>query len=118
MSIPKEPRQQMINMMYLVLTAMLALNITTEVLNAFGTINNSIQYSNTSIDDKNQKVYVAFQQAMDDETKRDKARKWNELSLQVQQESKAMSDYLEYWKDSVVAKAGGWIEKHGRHVIK
>ncbi len=46
MSIPKEPRQLMINLMYLVLTAMLALNITKEVLTAFATINSSIESTN------------------------------------------------------------------------
>lgn len=35
MSIPKEPRQLMINIMYLVLTAMLALNVSAEIINAF-----------------------------------------------------------------------------------
>jgi len=34
MSLPKEPRQKMINMMYLVLTALLALNVISEILNA------------------------------------------------------------------------------------
>ena len=32
MSIPKEPRQIMINLMYLVLTAMLALNVSSEII--------------------------------------------------------------------------------------
>ena len=38
MSIPKEPRQQIINIMYLVLTAMLALNVSAEILKAFDLI--------------------------------------------------------------------------------
>ena len=41
MSLPKEPRQKMINMMYLVLTALLALNVSAEILNAFKTVNRS-----------------------------------------------------------------------------
>ena len=35
MALPKEPRQKMINIMYLVLTALLALNVSAEILNAF-----------------------------------------------------------------------------------
>ncbi len=35
MALPKEPRQKMINIMYLVLTALLALNVSSEILNAF-----------------------------------------------------------------------------------
>ena len=60
MSIPKEPRQIMINLMYLVLTAMLALNVSSEILHAFQTINQSITESNKSIEDKNTKTYKAL----------------------------------------------------------
>jgi hypothetical protein len=52
MALPKEPRQKMINMMYLVLTALLALNVSSEILNAFKTVNNSINASNAMIDEK------------------------------------------------------------------
>ena len=50
------PRQKMINMMYLVLTALLALNVSAEILNAFKTVNGSITRSNDMIDAKNAKV--------------------------------------------------------------
>ena len=39
------PRQRMINMMYLVLTALLALNISKEVLEAFQKMDKDIEYS-------------------------------------------------------------------------
>ena len=58
------PRQKMINMMYLVLTALLALNVTKEVINAFVTINESIELSKENLDKKNQTTYAAFAQAM------------------------------------------------------
>ena len=48
MSIPKDPRQLMINLMYLVLTALLALNVSAEVMNAFKTIDDSLVKSNTT----------------------------------------------------------------------
>ena len=47
MSIPKEPRQLMINLMYLVLTALLALNVSAEVMNAFFDLDKSLKDSNT-----------------------------------------------------------------------
>src|SRR5436190_10015069 len=59
------PRQKMINMMYLVLTALLALNITKEVINAFVTINDSIELSKENIEKKNMNTYAAFKQAME-----------------------------------------------------
>ena len=46
MSIPKEPRQLMINLMYLVLTALLALNVSAEVMNAFTAIDKSLKKTN------------------------------------------------------------------------
>ena len=49
MSLPKEPRQKMINMMYLVLTALLALNVSAEILNAFKTVDSSLIGTNKQI---------------------------------------------------------------------
>ena len=60
MSLPKEPRQKMINMMYLVLTALLALNVSSEILNAFKTVNASLLNANGVIDSKNAAVYSSF----------------------------------------------------------
>jgi len=58
------PRQKMINMMYLVLTALLALNVTKEVINAFVTINESVVLTKDNLDKKNQTTYANFAQAM------------------------------------------------------
>jgi hypothetical protein len=49
MALPKEPRQKMINIMYLVLTALLAINISAEILNAFKTINESLEKTNAAV---------------------------------------------------------------------
>lgn len=46
MSLPKEPRQLMINLMYLVLTALLALNVSAEVMSAFSRLDESMVFSN------------------------------------------------------------------------
>lgn len=47
------PRQKMINMMYLVFIAMLALNMSKEVLSAFGTINENLEDTNLKFEEKN-----------------------------------------------------------------
>ena len=54
------PRQNMIGMMYLVLTALLALNVTKEVVNAFVTINDKLDQSATIINDKVNEDYLMF----------------------------------------------------------
>ncbi len=53
MSIPKQPRQLMINIMYLVLTALLALNVSAEIFNAFKLVNKGLEQSNKSLDQAN-----------------------------------------------------------------
>lgn len=60
MSIPKEPRQQMINIMYLVLTALLALNVSAEILKAFELIRKGINTSNVSIGQKIDETMKSF----------------------------------------------------------
>lgn len=53
MSIPKEPRQLMINIMYLVLTALLALNVSAEIFNAFEMVDDGLVTANRSLDEAN-----------------------------------------------------------------
>ena len=53
MSIPKEPRQLMINIMYLVLTALLALNVSAEIFNAFEMVDEGLTTANASLDEAN-----------------------------------------------------------------
>ena len=53
MSIPKEPRQLMINLMYLVLTALLALNVSAEVMNAFFSLDKGLTNSRAIVEKNN-----------------------------------------------------------------
>ena len=53
MSIPKEPRQLMINVMYLVLTALLALNVSAEIFNAFEMVDKGLVKANDALDAAN-----------------------------------------------------------------
>jgi gliding motility-associated protein GldM len=55
------PRQKMINMMYLVLTALLALNVSKEVLDAFVKVNISLNQQNEVLVSKNSSVYGELQ---------------------------------------------------------
>ena len=47
------PRQKMIGMMYLVLLALLAMNVTKSVLNSFVVINGAMTETNEAFDQKN-----------------------------------------------------------------
>jgi gliding motility-associated protein GldM len=57
------PRQKMINMMYLVLTALLALNVSKEVLNSFFEVNKGIERTTNNFNTKNASTYSAFKNA-------------------------------------------------------
>ncbi|RYD96666.1 MAG: gliding motility protein GldM [Sphingobacteriales bacterium] len=119
MSIPKEPRGLMIQLMYLVLTAMLALNITKEVLDAFSTINTSIETSNDGIKEKNDRMYVAFEHIADKNPELAKKRdSLLPLAQQVRAESDKMVQFLEGWKQQIVTKGGGWVNENGVKKVK
>ena len=55
------PRQRMINMMYLVLTALLALNVSKEVLDSFFEVNKGVVRTTNNFSDKNNETYVEFE---------------------------------------------------------
>ena len=54
------PRQKMIGMMYLVLTALLALNVTKDILDAFVIVNKGLENSNANFTERNDKLYADF----------------------------------------------------------
>lgn len=106
MSLPKEPRQKMINMMYLVLTALLALNVSSEILNAFKTVDKSLMTATGVAEKKNSDIFKSFQKKIEDPTTREKAEIW----LPKAQKAKAISDevynYIEALKQELKKEAG------------
>ncbi|AWO01721.1 hypothetical protein DLD77_08415 [Chitinophaga alhagiae] len=109
MALPKDPRQKMINFMYLVLTAMLALNVSAEILNAFDIVNNSINTSNTSIDNKNEVTYRQFAKLMT--TDAAKVGPLNEKANKVKSLSAAAHTYINSLKDEIIKASGGLDDK-------
>ncbi|MEJ7769286.1 MAG: gliding motility protein GldM [Chitinophagaceae bacterium] len=101
MALPKEPRQKMINMMYLVLTALLALNVSSEILTAFRTVNNSITNANGVIDTKNNTVYTSFEELLKDGKTAEKARLWQPLAMEAKSLSTEVDKYISSLKDSL-----------------
>ena len=61
---PETPRQKMIAMMYLVYTALLALNVSVEILNGFVTVGDAMDKSNTNIEAQLKEAYDMFDQAL------------------------------------------------------
>ncbi|MBN9379533.1 MAG: gliding motility protein GldM [Chitinophagaceae bacterium] len=105
MSLPKEPRQKMINMMYLVLTALLALNVSVEVLNAFKTVNHSIEGSNAVVTDKNKQTYEQFKAAEADPKTAEKAKPWAPKAYAAQKLSADLCGYIEGLKNQLIEES-------------
>lgn len=98
MSLPKEPRQKMINMMYLVLTALLALNVSSEILNAFKVVDRSLVTASGIIADKNNTVYTNFEMKANDEKTAAKAAIWQPKALEAKKIADETYSYLENLK--------------------
>ena len=68
MAIPKEPRALMINLMYLVLTAMLALNVSAEIINAFFMLDKGIKHTNEIVGEGIKESIEAMQNTAKDKS--------------------------------------------------
>jgi gliding motility-associated protein GldM len=95
MALPKEPRQKMINVMYLVLTAILALNVSNEVINAFKVVNTSLQNSNDNIKISNDKLYTTLAEKLTKKESMDKANIWAPRAMHAKQLSSSMMIYID-----------------------
>jgi gliding motility-associated protein GldM len=97
------PRQKMINMMYLVLTALLALNVSKEVLNSFFEVNKGISRSTTNFNAKNGDTYAAFDAAA--EVNPVKAGPYREQAYEIKEEADKLVATLQEMKYNLVLKA-------------
>ncbi|MBQ6918404.1 MAG: gliding motility protein GldM, partial [Prevotella sp.] len=61
---PVSPRQRMINLMYVVLMAMLALNVSNEVLNGFSIVEESLNRTTGNSAKENLAIYKTFEQQL------------------------------------------------------
>tara|TARA_B100000795_G_scaffold88781_1_gene64600 strand:- start:28825 stop:30390 length:1566 start_codon:yes stop_codon:yes gene_type:complete len=87
----QSPRQKMINLMYLVFIAMLALNMSKEVLSAFGSINAKLDRANTSYESKNT---LALADLSKKASENDEFKAAAELANAASQLSKTYNDYI------------------------
>jgi len=117
MSLPKEPRQKMINMMYLVLTALLALNVSVEVLNAFKTVNRSIERSNQVVDEKNTMTYDAFKREVADAQTAAQAKTWMPAAMQVKAMAANFTAYLDSLKEKLINNSSPSMKDGKREFI-
>ena len=97
------PRQKMINMMYLVLTALLALNVSKEVLNSFFEVNLGIERSTTNFNAKNGDTYAAFDAAA--ELNKVKAGAFRDQAYEVKANADELVEFIQEMKYNLVLAA-------------
>ncbi len=102
---PETPRQKMIGMMYLVLTAMLALNVSTDILNGFTLVDNSLHSSIAATDTRNAKLYQDFQAANADNP--EKTQEWFDKAKEVQHRADSLYNYIQDFKEHIALLADG-----------
>lgn len=89
------PRQKMIGMMYLVLTAMLALNVSTAILKSFLIVNDSIETTNQNFESKVASAYNIFDKALSENKE-----KTQENYNKAQEAKKLATDFRNYVRDT------------------
>lgn len=98
-------RQKMINMMYLVLMALLALNVSKEILKSFFLFEQSFNAAAINIDSKNNATMGAFAKNM--ETAAKKTKPYFERAQNVQKEASKFYTYIDETKKMIEEMYGG-----------
>ncbi len=107
MAIPKEPRQLMINIMYLVLTALLALNVSAEIFNAFEVVEKGLKKSNNVLDDNNSNLPPEIAKLA---RKDDNLATYAERTGPVRELSANFSEYVDGIVDQMIEETGGYLD--------
>lgn len=102
---PETPRQKMISMMYLVLTAMLALNVSTDVLNGFTLVQQSLNQSLNSTKVKNEALYGQFEDLKAQNP--EKVAEWLNKANTVRLMTDSLDKMVEDLKIDIITKADG-----------
>lgn len=99
------PRQRMINLMYIVLTAMLALNVSSDVLNGFTQVQNSLHRTNDNLTTKNKIQFDYLSELY--EKNPAKAGSWYKEGTKLHGNTRELYDLIEEIKTDIAKKADG-----------
>lgn len=95
------PRQKMIGMMYLVLTALLAMNVSKQILHGYIVVNESMEASKRNLSENNKRIAEAFLATINGNAA---AKPYYDKALDAQKQLEEMVKYLEGIKSNVIAK--------------
>lgn len=98
-------RQRMINLMYLVFIAMLALNIPTEVLDGFDPVNENIQRTIQNTDERNNQMYNELDNSFRNNP--EKSRIWYNRAQEVKTKTDSLFNLIQSLKIEIARRADG-----------
>lgn len=99
------PRQKMINLMYVVLMAMLALNVSSDVLNGFSLVSDSLNKSTQNSNEVNQGIYAEFEKQM--KSNPAKVKTWYDKAQYVRSISDSLYNLADELKLAIVRESDG-----------
>ena len=102
---PNSPRQRMINLMYLVFIAMMALNVSSEVLDGFELVEGSLRTSIDNTSTRNEIVTEELKAYY--QTNPEKVREWYEKGTKVKKASDSLYNYVQDLKVRIAQIADG-----------
>lgn len=102
---PISNRQKMINLMYLVLMAMLAINVSSDVLDGFSLVDEGLNRSKENASSQNDAIYQTIADAM--ERNPEKTREWYDKAQYVRNLSDSLYSLAESLKWEIVREADG-----------
>lgn len=104
------PRQKMIGMMYLVLTALLALNVSTTVLDKFAFINQSLEQANGETSTRNSQTLTGMTKSVEEKGNRKEDLEVITAAEQLRAKTQEVLGFLEESKETFVDITGGYEE--------
>ena len=99
------PRQKMINLMYIVLTAMLALNVSSDVLNGFSLVEDGLTRTNNTVSDRNTALYLQLEAFSKQNPQKGKV--WYDRATDVRKNTLSLYGYIDSLKLAIVRDADG-----------
>lgn len=106
--IPTEPRQVMINIMYLVLTAMLALNVSAEIFNAFEIVERGLRESNAAFDQNIRAVEAAIRENAEKDP--EEYQKYVDNIPNVKAAAEELVGFIDDLSEQMIEGSGGYMD--------
>ena len=110
------PRQKLVGLMYLVLLALLALQVSSSIMEKFKFLDDSLQAANDASEEKNANVEKAIIKAVEKDGGKDKY--VIDLAKEVRGEGDKIKQHIDKLREDLIKETGGLEEGHGGKMWK